>query len=76
MSIEIKETPFFVCPNGCKGSSFYQHGTLVTTRIFSENGEVMEDKGDYGFTPKSEMKCSGCHAVAIKKSKKITTVIE
>ncbi|MEI8360912.1 MAG: hypothetical protein WCG01_02195 [bacterium] len=79
MNVDTKETPFFVCPTGCEKTTFYQDGTLEVTRHFSSEGEKLESSdNEYGFTPKTEMKCRRCDAVAVKKIKRvtITTVIE
>ncbi len=78
MSVDTKETPFFICSNGCKGTTFYQDGTCEITRHFSEEGKKLESDDNYGFTPKTEMKCRRCDAVAIRKTKRVTvtTIIE
>ena len=78
MSVDTTETPFLICPSGCKGTVFSQDGTCEITRHFSEEGEKLESDDEYGFTPKTEMKCKRCSALAIIKTKKvaITTVIE
>ena len=75
MDSEVKVTPIFICPNDCDPIIFYQSGTVKTDRLFSEEGDILKDKGDYGFTPETEMKCRNCDAVAIKKTKKVTTTV-
>jgi len=74
MSKEIKETPFYVCPNNCPETWFFQEGTTKTVRKFTEVGEYMQDEG-YDFTPTDPVSCYKCGEKAIIKTKK-TTIIE
>ena len=74
MDPEIKETPYYVCPNGCEDPMFYIDGDLRITRFFTEEGEIVEDK-TYDFDPNTNIACRKCHSVAIKKTKKVTTTI-
>ena len=75
MGIRIEKTLFLVCQNGCKPTTFYQDGTLEITRHFSEDGEKLESDDDYGFTPKTEIKCRNCDSVAIKRTKITSTTV-
>lgn len=72
MSKDAKETPFYVCPNNCEETWFYQDGNVEVRRKLTEEGETMEDDS-YDFTPKGPIKCYKCEAEAIIKKKKTVT---
>lgn len=74
MSESVSENIFYVCPNGCEETWFFQDGTSAATRTLTEDGEVMETE-TYDFTPTTPVKCYKCQAEAIAKIKKVRTTV-
>lgn len=74
MSESVKQNVFYECPNGCLETWFCQDGTSATTRKFTEDGEIMEDK-HYDFNPTTPVKCYKCAAEAIVRTKTVRTII-
>ncbi len=69
------ETPFYVCPNKCEDTWFFQDGTKSVRRKLTEEGNLMEDD-DYDFTPTGPVKCYKCETEAVQKTKRTTVTTE
>ena len=70
-----EESVFYICPNKCEDTWFYQNGVTQTVRQLTEIGEEMGDD-HYDFTPDGPVKCRKCDAEAKIGKKVVTTTIE
>lgn len=73
MSESVKQNVHYECPNGCSDTWFFQDGTSVSSRKFTEDGEIMEYE-QYDFTPTTSVKCYKCRGDAIIRTKTVRTI--
>ena len=73
MSESSAQKVYYECQNGCSKTWFFQSGTSISTRILTEDGEIMETE-HYDFTASSPVKCYKCRAEAIIRVKTVRTI--